>query len=163
MDDTTVDSCERDLRGAAKKESFHESAEAMIRTFSFAVPDMPPDQKRAECPLAKTNSCKLEIKVLRHGWVGKLHYHPNMDGIWMVIKGRIRWYGPHGRVHGEFGPYEGIIQPENSRYWFESVGDEEAWLIQIGGYPKGKDAARKIHIDEKSMRDISAKPSRPAA
>jgi mannose-6-phosphate isomerase-like protein (cupin superfamily) len=134
------------LQGAAKKEAFFQAAESMVRKFSFSVPDMEPDEKRADVRLASTNSCKLEIKVLRHGWVGRLHYHPNMDGIWMVLKGRLRWYGPHDKLMGELGPMDGIVQPENTRYWFESVGDEEAWLVQIGGYPKGKDAARKIHI-----------------
>jgi hypothetical protein len=69
-----------------------------------------------------------------------------MDLIYMVLKGRIRFYGPEDKVLGEYGELEGILLPENSRYWFESVGDEEAYLLQIAGYPKGINAFKRIAV-----------------
>ena len=142
---------DNELKGAAKKEAFHLAAEAMIVNFGFQKPAIDiPAGKKAHVKLAGTNSCRASVQVLNRGGENNLHYHPNMDGIWMVLKGRLRWYGAHDKVMGEFGPMEGIVQPENSRYWFESIGDEEAWLVQIGGYPKGKAAARKIHIGAKA-------------
>ena len=139
-----------ELRGADKKEAFHEAAEALVHTFSFAVPEgiEIPAGKKMHVKLAGTDTCRATVQVLRgEGTENNLHYHPNMDLIWMVLKGRIRFYGPKEKVQGEMGPLEGILQPENSRYWFEKVGDEEAWLLQIAGFPKGAKAAKRIDVD----------------
>jgi hypothetical protein len=42
---------------------------------------------------------------------------------------------------------EGIAYPENSRYWMEPIGDEDAWVMHISGYPKGRDAAKVVDLD----------------
>lgn len=134
-----------ELRGADKKEAFHLAAEANIHTFSFAQPDC--DAKRLNCSLAETDSCSAKILVIKKGYLTPYHYHPNQEGIWLVLKGRVRFYGgTYDNVSGEFGPLEGILQPENSRYWFETLGDEDAWLMQIAGFPKGKAKAKRIPI-----------------
>ena len=65
----------------------------------------------------------------------------------MVLKGKVRFYGPHDIDRGVLGALEGILQPENSRYWFEGVGDEDAWLLQIAGFPKGRKAARRVPVE----------------
>ena len=97
--------------------------------------------------LEHAGSCRATILVLRDGYKASHHYHPNQDGIWVVLKGRVRFFGgPEEKVVGEYGPFEGIAQPENSRYGFEAVGEEEAWLMQIAGYPKGKDLAKRIPL-----------------
>lgn len=135
-------------RGAAKKEAFYRAAEAGIHTFAFTPPgiDFPTEKKKIHVKLAGTNSCRASVQVLREGGENNLHYHPNMDLIYMVLKGRIRFYGPEDKVLGEFGELEGILIPENSRYWFESVGDEEAHLLQIAGFPKGVEAFKRIAV-----------------
>jgi mannose-6-phosphate isomerase-like protein (cupin superfamily) len=135
------------LRGAEKKEAFFREAEKQVHTFSFAVPDVEAPSGRINCYLAKTDSCSSTILVLRKGYSASHHYHPNQDGIWVVLKGRVRFYGGADEdVTGEFGALEGIKQPQNTRYWFESVGDEEAWLMQIAGYPQGKAVAKRIPV-----------------
>jgi mannose-6-phosphate isomerase-like protein (cupin superfamily) len=133
------------LRGAEKKEAFFQAAEEKVHAFSFAVPDVEAPNGRINCYLANTGSCSSTILVLREGYKASHHYHPNQDGIWVVLKGRLRFFGGKDEeVIGEFGPYEGVMQPENSRYGFEVVGKEEAWLMQIAGYPKGKEMAKRI-------------------
>lgn len=144
--DTTQDGGTDVPRGADKKEAFHQAAEAGVHTFSFRRPDIESPKGRIECQLAGTDNCNAIIEVLSKDWSGSLHYHPNQDGIWLILKGRVRFYGPDG-VRGEFGPLEGLVQPENSRYWFECFGDEEVWLMQIAGYPKGKAASKRITLD----------------
>lgn len=143
-------------RGAGKKEAFFRAAEEKMHGFSFAVPEVEAPGGRINCYLAKTDSCGATILVLRKGYATPRHYHPNQDGIWLVLKGRVRFYcGGEGedRVSGEFGPLEGIVQPENSRYWFETVGDEEAWLMQIAGYPRGKAMAKRIPVGENPAQE----------
>ena len=148
MDKSGTTSQKKALKGADKKEAFHETAEKSVHTFKFEVPDIDvPFGKKIHVKLAGTDTCRATVQVLRDGSENNLHYHPNMDLIWMVLKGRVRFYGPNDVVRGELGPLEGILQPENSRYWFESLDGEEAWLLQIAGFPKGAKAAKRVNVD----------------
>jgi mannose-6-phosphate isomerase-like protein (cupin superfamily) len=145
-----------DLRGAQKKEAFHQAAEAGVHSFSFRRPDYNSPLGRIACTLAGTDSARAVVEVLDPGWSGSLHYHPNQDGIWLVLKGRVRFYGPNGIMRGEFGPHEGILQPQNSRYWFEVIGEEECWLLQIAGFPKGEAAAKRITLDPEKAKKLGS-------
>jgi mannose-6-phosphate isomerase-like protein (cupin superfamily) len=135
-----------DIRGAAKKEAFHETAEAGIKSFQFAVPDGIPEGAKGHVKLAGTDCVRASVQVLRNGGENNLHYHPNIDLIYMVLKGKVRFYGTEDKILGDYGPQEGLLLPENSRYWFMSLGDEEAWLLQIAGYPKGAKASKRISV-----------------
>ncbi len=143
------------LRGAAKKEAFHQAAEAGVRSFAFARPgiDFPNEKKKIHVRLAGTNTCRASIQVLREGGENNLHYHPNMDLIYMVLQGRIRFYGPGDKLIGDYGPLEGVLLPENARYWFESVGTEEAHLLQIAGFPKGAHMPKRIAVTPAKQGD----------
>jgi mannose-6-phosphate isomerase-like protein (cupin superfamily) len=156
MDTTEPDEGGQERRGAEKREAFHRAAAAAVQTFSFKRPDVETPGGRVECRLAATDSCRAIIEVLKKDWSGSLHYHPNQDGIWMVLKGWACFHGPDGIVRGEFGPYEGLLQPENSRYWFECIGDEEVWLMQISGFPKGPKAAKRIALDPEKAVTLGA-------
>lgn len=134
-----------DVRGAEKKEAFHRAAEAGVHSFSFDTTGIElPDMGKVHVKLAGTDSCRASVQILRNGGDNNLHYHPNMDLIYMVLKGRVRFYGPNEAVLGEYGPHEGLLLPENARYWFKSVGADDAWLLQIAGYPKGAAASKRI-------------------
>ena len=139
---------DNELRGAPKKEAFHQDAEAKIVNFAFTRPAQEiPRGKKAHVKLAGTNSCRASVQILNEGGENNLHYHPNMDLIYMVLKGRVQFYGVEGKLLGDYGPQEGILLPENARYWFKSVGTEEAWLLQIAGYPKGPEMAKRIPLE----------------
>lgn len=142
-------------RGAEKKEAFFQAAEAMIESFAFDAPniDFPNEKKKVHVKLAGTNHVRASIQILRQGGENNLHYHPNMDLIYMVLKGKIRFYGPEDKVIGEYGPLQGVLLPENSRYWFESVGTEEAHLLQIAGFPKGVSALKRIPLEAPKQAD----------
>lgn len=144
-----------ELRGAEKKEAFHQAAEALIESFAFSPPDIefPKEKKKVHVKLAGTNNVRASVQILREGGENNLHYHPNMDLIYMTLKGRIRFYGPGDKVIGEYGPLEGVLLPENSRYWFESVGTEEAHLLQIAGFPKGIGALKRIALEPPKQAD----------
>ena len=142
-----------EVRGEAKKEAFHQEAESKIEKFAFTRPDMQvPTGQKIHVKLAGTDSCRASVQILNEGGDNNLHYHPNMDLIYMVLKGRVEFYGPGDKSLGVFGVHEGLKLPENSRYWFKSVGEEEAHLLQIAGYPRGAKASKRIPVDPAKTR-----------
>jgi quercetin dioxygenase-like cupin family protein len=134
--------------GEAKKEAFHQAAESGVLSFGFARPEVDiPHGKKLHVKLAGTDSCRASVQILNEGGENNLHYHPNMDLMYMVLKGRVRFYGPGDKLLGEYGVHEGILLPENSRYRFASVGTEEAHLLQIAGYPRGAKMSKRIPVE----------------
>ncbi len=95
-------------------------------------------------PLANTKNLRTHVQVLKKGGENNLHYHTNVDIMYMVLKGRVKFYGPEDKVYGEFGPLEGLVFPADARYWFEQVGAEELELFQVFAYggKEEKDALR---------------------
>lgn len=109
----------------------HEEAEAQVTSFRYAKPEGIAAGK-GRVNLAKTDRIRGVVQIVKKdGGENNLHYHTNSDSIWMVLRGRIRFYGPDDKVIGEFGPSEGTITPAYSRYWFENVGDSEAEILQV--------------------------------
>jgi oxalate decarboxylase/phosphoglucose isomerase-like protein (cupin superfamily) len=133
----------------------HLDAEARVLPFAFTRPDVQiADGRKLHVKLAGTDSCRASVQILNRGGENNLHYHPNMDLIYMVLKGRVAFYGPGDKLVGEFGVQEGVMLPEYTRYWFKSVGDEEAHLLQIAGYPRGAKASKRIPVEpRKTMHE----------
>jgi mannose-6-phosphate isomerase-like protein (cupin superfamily) len=130
----------------------HLDAEAKVLPFAFKRPDVQlPEGRKVHVKLAGTNSCRASVQVLNRGGENNLHYHPNMDLIYMVLKGRVAFYGPGDKLVGEFGVQEGVMLPEYTRYWFKSVGEEEAHLLQIAGYPRGAKASKRIPVSPQKL------------
>ena len=96
-----------ELRGEAKKEAFHQEAESKIAKFAFTRPDVQlPDGQKIHVKLAGTDSCRASVQILIKGGDNNLHYHPNMDLIYMVLQGQIEFYGPGDKLIGVFGKHE---------------------------------------------------------
>jgi mannose-6-phosphate isomerase-like protein (cupin superfamily) len=132
LPDTPAADAPSDERGAAKKEAFHRAAEAAMKPFAFVRPDVEISGRKGLYYLAHSDILKAAVQILNEGGDNVLHYHPGTDGFWMVLQGRVRFYGPDG-VIGEFGPCEGLSMPRNARYWFETASPgEEVHLLQIG-------------------------------
>ena len=112
----------------------HEKAEEGIVAFSYAKPAEGYKHGKAMAKLGRSDILKGVVQVLREGGENALHYHTTMDSFWMVLKGRVRFYGPGDTLLGEFGPMEGIVTPRNSRYWFERTGADELELLQVAAY-----------------------------
>lgn len=168
---TQMPEAENKPRGADKKEAFHLEAESKVHNFHFKRPpiDYQTDKKKIHVRLAGTNTVRAQIQILTEGGETNLHYHPHADLIYMPVQGRVRFYGAGDKVLGEFGPHEGILLPANSRYWFESIGDEELHLLQIAGFPTGekhkrvdvvppkhKDGGRSVWYDAATGKIIRA-------
>src|SRR3954451_9004616 len=112
----------------------HEAAEANPITFSYTKPEGVGAGK-GFITLGRKDIVRGVVQVVKkRGGENNLHYHTNAASFWMVLKGRVRFYGPDDVLIGEFGPHEGTITPRFARYWFENVGDEDLEILQVGAY-----------------------------
>ncbi len=122
---------------------YHLGAEANVKTFSYKTPGEFEGGK-ASIRLGQCGQVRGLVQVVREGGENNLHYHTRIDALWMVLKGRVRFYGPDDVVLGEFAQHEGILIPNGARYWFESAGDEELELLQVSAFnePNPKNSGR---------------------
>ncbi len=105
------------------------------QTFKYQKPPAQ-DTAKAIVGLCQTDIIRGAVQVIKQGGDNNLHSHTGMDGFWMVLKGRVRYYGPGDEVLGEFGVHEGIVMPRGAQYWFESVGDEDLELLQVVAFDR---------------------------
>ncbi|MFM1815504.1 MAG: hypothetical protein RLZ98_2199 [Pseudomonadota bacterium] len=111
-----------------------EDAEKTVVTFKYQRPDEI-GRSKALVRLGRGGNVRGVVQVVKkNGGENNLHYHTNADSLWMVLKGRVRFYGAGDKLLGEFGAHEGIITPAFSRYWFENCGDEDLELLQVGAF-----------------------------
>lgn len=110
-----------------------EEAEKGIKSYRYAKPEGI-GTKKARIELGRGGNIRGVVQVVKEGGENNLHYHTDADSLWMVLKGRVKFYGVGDKLLGEYGPHEGIITPAYSRYWFESSSDEELELLQIGAF-----------------------------
>jgi mannose-6-phosphate isomerase-like protein (cupin superfamily) len=99
----------------------------------------PADQQggKAIVSLAQSDLIRGAVQVVKAGdGDNNMHIHTGMDGFWMVLKGRVKFYGPDDAVIGEFGPGEGILMPRGNAYWFAAVGDEDLEILQVSAFDR---------------------------
>jgi len=115
----------------------HLAAEAEPVTFRYAKP-AGVNAGKGVVNLGRKDLVRGSVQIVKkHGGENNLHYHSRMDSFWMVLKGRVRFYGPGDVVIGEFGPHQGMVTPRFSRYWFENIGDDDLELLQVAAYVEG--------------------------
>ena len=78
------------------KEEIHAAAEARIQTFSYEKPRIRPSPRPS--PALRKRSLRLIVQVVKEGGDNNLHYHTKADGSWVVLKGRVRFYGAGDKV-----------------------------------------------------------------
>jgi mannose-6-phosphate isomerase-like protein (cupin superfamily) len=84
--------------------------------------------------LIRTDIMIGQVQLMRHGGEERLHSHAHLDGLWMVLNGRCRFYGEGDALLADLGKHEGVLIPRGFKYWFESVGDEELELLQVEAF-----------------------------
>ena len=115
----------------------HQEAEADPVTFAYAKPTGV-NSAKGFVSLGRKDIVRGAVQVVKkNGGENNLHYHSTSASFWMVLKGRVRFYGPDDVLIGEFGPHEGTITPRFSRYWFENVGDEDLEILQVSAFSEG--------------------------
>jgi mannose-6-phosphate isomerase-like protein (cupin superfamily) len=115
----------------------HEAAEANPMKFSYSKPSEV-NVGKGFVNLGRRDIVRGAVQVVKkNGGENNLHFHTTSASFWMVLKGRVRFYGPGDVLIGEFGPHEGTITPRYSRYWFENVGDEDLEILQVAAFSEG--------------------------
>ena len=104
------------------------------RPMKYVRPELNSGKKIVK--LCRTDRMIGAVQVLTHGGETNLHSHAHADGMWFVLSGRVRFYGPENVVIGEYGRHEGVLIPRECPYWFEAVGDEVAELLQVEAFDK---------------------------
>lgn len=114
-------------------EDEHREAESRIVKFSYKKPEGF-DRPKVSVRLGQTDILRGHVQVIHQGGENNLHYHSRVDGMFTVLSGRIRFYGPEDEVIAECGPMEGVIIPRNARYWFDNVGEGDAEVMLVQGF-----------------------------
>ena len=136
-----------DVVMSPEEEVRHRAAEAKVQSYKYVRPQIPGDANKGLVRLAGTGMTKGIVQIIQEGGENTLHYHDGMDSFWMVIKGRVRFYGPGDKLLGEYGPMEGLITPAGARYWFEKASDDDLELLQVASYEQDASKARRIAVD----------------
>lgn len=90
--------------------------------------DLPEGTPKKVTLLTRTDRVVAAVQVIRSGGENNLHSHRHLDGVWTVLSGRAKFYGPGDELMADLGPLEGILVPRNVQYWFES-GDPDQILV----------------------------------
>jgi mannose-6-phosphate isomerase-like protein (cupin superfamily) len=141
-----MDSNEVRKMSPEQKEAFHREAETRMQPVKYTPPDS--GKPKDVLMLAKSSRLRTLVQIVREGGENNLHYHTNSDTCWVVLKGRVRFYGLGDKLIGEYGPTEGILIPEGSRYWFEKAGDEQLELLQVVGTAGVQGKSERINIEK---------------
>jgi mannose-6-phosphate isomerase-like protein (cupin superfamily) len=141
----------------------HEQAEANPLTFSYAKPDGV-NAGKGFITLGRKDIVRGVVQVVKkNGGENNLHYHTTSASFWMVLKGRVRFYGPDDVLIGEFGPQEGTITPRYSRYWFENVGDDDLEILQVSAFSEGAKSSGRTDASEQRFKIDTAEHFEAAA
>jgi mannose-6-phosphate isomerase-like protein (cupin superfamily) len=128
--------------------------ESMSR-FACAMPEFPKGKR--VITLGRTDRLWAGVQYVKEGGENNLHSHTYMDGVYFVIKGRVRFYGENDVVLGEAGPNEGFIISRGFRYWFESCGDEALELLLVQCFDRAM--TKEKQIDDDRIDHVAKKAS----
>jgi mannose-6-phosphate isomerase-like protein (cupin superfamily) len=102
--------------------------------FGYETPELTKD--KAIVRLCRSDIMYSAVQVLREGGENNLHAHSAQDGVWIVLKGRARFYGKDNVLLAELGPMQGVHIPRGFYYWFERAGTEVLELLQTEAIDK---------------------------
>jgi mannose-6-phosphate isomerase-like protein (cupin superfamily) len=86
--------------------------------------------------LCRSDIIYSSVQILKEGGENNLHAHSAQDGIWIVLKGRARFYGKDDVLLTELGPLQGLHIPRGFYYWFEKAGAERLEILQVEAIDK---------------------------
>tara|TARA_B100000900_G_scaffold241379_1_gene205252 strand:+ start:117 stop:491 length:375 start_codon:yes stop_codon:yes gene_type:complete len=117
---------------------------------------------KAIVQLVGSDIMRGRLEVACEGSQNNLYSHCGTDGFWMVLAGRVRFYGPGDVLIGEFGKYEGTPIPRGEQYWFEGASDdEELEILQMGDLEQGAKVERvdaepqKLSVELVYVREVT--------
>jgi mannose-6-phosphate isomerase-like protein (cupin superfamily) len=86
--------------------------------------------------LCRSDIIYSSVQILQEGGENNLHAHSAQDGIWIVLKGRARFYGKDDVLLAELSPLQGLHIPRGFYYWFEKAGAERLEILQVEAIDK---------------------------
>ena len=98
--------------------------------FTFERPEL--INGKARIGLGKTGMITASVQFLQDGGDNNLHAHSAEDEAFLILTGRVRFYGKGDEVIAELGPNQGIVIPRKFPYWFESASDEVLTIFKVG-------------------------------
>lgn len=143
-------------------EADHQEAESRIVKFSYKKPEDWGDRPKCTVRLCDSGLLRGHIQVLKaNGGENNLHYHSKVDGMFTVLSGKIKFYGPEDKLIGEFGPLEGVVIPKNARYWFENTADSDAEVMLVQGFHEfGADTSGRTDSAPRKIADAGESDAR---
>ena len=86
----------------AELEARHAEAESRVTTYSYVRQQG--ESAKSRVSLARTDLVNAVVQIVKKdGGENNLHYHTAIDTFWMVLKGRVRFYGPGDELIGKAG------------------------------------------------------------
>ncbi|MBV8458882.1 MAG: hypothetical protein JO122_19980, partial [Acetobacteraceae bacterium] len=108
------------------------------RAFKYSKPEGKPGHPTSVVSLARTDIMWARIQVHSKGGEIGMHAHEHLDGFWMVVSGRARFYtrdeNGEDQVIGEAGPLEGFLLPRGFKYKFEKIGPGDLEILQVEAF-----------------------------
>ena len=130
-----------------EKEAYHREAESRMHTFSYQKPTEMKMVKEL-VNFVRTPNVRVQVQVVTEGGENNLHYHTNSDGVWIVLRGSAKFYGPGDALIGDLGVHEGITLPGGSRYWFEKTSEEALEILQIVAVHDATKKTARINLEQ---------------
>ena len=147
------------LKSALSRTEYLPEYRPAPQVFRYREPDLKGRPRAITRLFMSDLMCGL-VQVIKKGGETTLHSHAAMDGLWMVLAGRARFYGEGNAVIGEFGPLEGVYIPRDVKYWFESVLDDPPLqILQIEGFVQGKKNTYTSYGAQASEDDLARQAS----
>ena len=125
-------------------------AGSAAHAFKYVKPEFPAGKTLTITNLARTDQMLARVQVHSRGGEIQLHAHKHVDGFWMVLKGRARFYTQGDVLIADAGPMEGVLLPRGYKYWFEKAGDEDLEMLQVEAFDMpigGEDTPKDVVYD----------------
>lgn len=126
---------------------------------SFGYKKLTGPQNKQVALLGRTDHLLAMVQVVKEGGENNLHMHPHTDGIWMVLRGRARFYGEDNVVLGEYGEHEGVVLPRGTKYWFEKIGDVDLEILAMQAFDTPLTEIKAIQDDRVNFAVMRMAPS----
>ena len=115
-------------------EVFANQPQKQATVFKYSTPEI--QQGKTIKWLCKSDIVYAGVQVIASGGENNMHSHSGQDGVFIVLKGRARFYGENDVLIAEVGPLEGVLIPRDLHYWFESSSEEVLELLQVESLDK---------------------------
>lgn len=120
-----------------------------VQVFKYERPNL--TRGKGVVRLCNSDILNAHVQVLKEGGENNLHSHSATDQFYVVLAGRIRFYGEGDVVLAELGRHEGIFVPRGFKYWFESASDEPLEVLRGAATVAGEGSRRTDFTPQKEV------------